>query len=146
MKECSKCKETKPTSEFHKDARHPTGYKCWCKACAKAKRNPEQLRLSSSKWYANHTDTFRSRARQRRYGITPDQYNQLLTEQQHCCAICQQPFTEHKRAVLTPCVDHCHASGAVRGILCSGCNRMLGLAKDNRDILLKAVDYLDKVG
>jgi hypothetical protein len=58
---------------------------------------------------------------------------------QHCvCAICQGTFED------TPCVDHCHASDKVRGLLCHACNKMLGFARDNAEVLRTAAAYLDK--
>jgi len=71
-----------------------------------------------------------------RYGITPEQYNELFEKQKGLCAICgkEQEARLH--------VDHCHNTKVVRGLLCGNCNRALGLMKDNIEFLLKAVNYL----
>lgn len=42
------------------------------------------------------------------------------------------------------CVDHCHSTGAVRGLLCDNCNKAIGLFKDSHELLLKAVTYLEE--
>jgi hypothetical protein len=65
----------------------------------------------------------------KRYGIDLETYEQLETEQGGKCLICDR---EPKRL----CVDHCHETGAVRGLLCQPCNKALGYAKDNSATLL----------
>ena len=79
---------------------------------------------------------------QRNYGITSDDFNNMLTEQQGRCGICgtDKPGGKHERFH----VDHCHDSNKVRGLLCSNCNTFIGLAKHNVDTLEKAVLYLQK--
>jgi hypothetical protein len=80
----------------------------------------------------------------RTYGISLDTYKELLEQQDHKCAICQQEgfvMAEHHQVKLM--VDHCHTTGAVRGLLCHNCNRALGLLQDSRQYLLNAVKYLE---
>jgi hypothetical protein len=71
------------------------------------------------------------------YGITLAQYNAMLAAQNGGCAICAGVDTKRRLAV-----DHDHATGVVRGILCENCNRGIGLFKDNPERLRRAVDYL----
>lgn len=75
------------------------------------------------------------------FGMTLNQYNELFNKQCGCCAICgAHPIG--KRRMLH--VDHDHNTGKTRGLLCHTCNILLGGAKDNVDILYKAIDYLTK--
>jgi hypothetical protein len=74
------------------------------------------------------------------YGLTKEEYIFLL-ESNPCCPICGKNFKENN---LRPCVDHSHVTNLVRGILCIRCNTLLGVAKDNKEILLKAIEYLSK--
>lgn len=83
-------------------------------------------------------DRNREKSYQDKYGITVEDYNQMLELQNGCCAICLEEFVE------TGHVDHDHATGAVRELLCISCNNMLGRAKDNPDILLRAAKYIIK--
>lgn len=79
----------------------------------------------------------------RKYGITTKGYNEMYESQQGKCAICNGEgfcMAEHHKLKLV--VDHCHTTGAVRGLLCHNCNRALGLFKDNIESLEKAVRYL----
>jgi hypothetical protein len=74
-----------------------------------------------------------------KFGITLEQYQYLKTTQKDCCAICRVDFNMLSR---DPDVDHDHRSGAVRGLLCSRCNLMIGLARDDASILQNAAFYL----
>jgi len=69
-----------------------------------------------------------------RYGITVDQYDEMVKNQNGQCKICKESVKLH--------VDHCHKTGQVRGLLCNGCNRGLGYFNDNIDKLISATTYL----
>jgi transcription elongation factor Elf1 len=75
----------------------------------------------------------------RQYGITLQEYNDMLEKQDYKCAICGNEDEVEGRKLA---IDHCHTSGAVRGLLCGKCNRGLGLFYDNQDLLEKAKQYL----
>lgn len=88
-------------------------------------------------WYQENKEYHKECILMYRYNITMEEYNQLLEDQNNKCRICEEDL---KR----PHVDHDHTNGKIRGILCHTCNTGLGLLKDSRNILLKAVTYLDK--
>jgi len=82
-----------------------------------------------------------------KFGITLAEYLAMATEQGNVCAICAKPETEKRGGkVKALAVDHNHTTGAVRQLLCTACNKMVGLANEDRGILLAAVKYLDKHG
>ena len=150
MKECSKCKQIKPDTEFYKDSKRPTGLRSWCKGCGRqwVLDNPHKQKYASAKWYANNPSQAKSHRRKSRYGMLSEQYSQLIIDQNNCCAICGHPFggDGDGRGRTSPCVDHSHNTGNIRGLLCSLCNRMIGHAREDNAILLSAVDYLNKWG
>jgi hypothetical protein len=82
----------------------------------------------------------------KRFGLTVDNYIDLEKSQNSLCKICNEPEKHNKRLS----VDHDHACcpGAnscgkcVRGLLCSNCNKTLGLIKDDVKILQKMIEYL----
>ena len=77
------------------------------------------------------------------YGVTMEWYREQLSKQNGVCAICKQPETAViKGRVIAMPVDHCHKTGKARGLLCTKCNRGLGLFGDNRQIMLAAESYL----
>lgn len=96
-------------------------------------------------WRLKNARRVRSNKLKKTYGIDADDYDRMLLDQDHKCAICGGEETvshmtsQLKRALA---IDHCHVTEKVRGLLCTACNTLLGNAKDDVDILLKAVEYL----
>jgi hypothetical protein len=101
------------------------------------RKNTTLEKRARSKRTANPTGQSPAGLRKRRYGITEEQYQQMLADQGNACAICRTPFEGIK-----VCVDHCHDTKKVRGLLCDGCNVGLGRFKDSPNLLQRAVDYL----
>jgi hypothetical protein len=75
----------------------------------------------------------------RNYGITYDDYVQMLKAQNGVCAICGK--AEEKKRLA---VDHCHNTGKIRGLLCGMCNTAIGKLNDDVQLLRKAIQYLEK--
>lgn len=100
-------------------------------------RNREKCLNSNAKWRKRYPDKYAAyleRTRLKRHGITKDQFDSLLAAQNGRCAICG---CEDDMVI-----DHCHDTGAVRGLLCQSCNKALGFVQDNLDILNNAIKYL----
>ena len=110
-------------------------------------------RMRGTKWHREHPERRLEIARKCAYKITEDTYQGLLIEQQHKCCICKAAFIDgkgnkHKHAT---CIDHDHACCAgqkscgkcIRGLICRGCNMMLGSANDNIQTLRNAIQYLE---
>lgn len=76
----------------------------------------------------------------RRYNITLAKFKQLILKQNFKCAICSVDQSELDTRLS---VDHCHVTGAVRGLLCKQCNSGLGSFKDSVLVIKKAIDYLE---
>jgi len=103
--------------------------------------------------YRTSTEAVRHYGLMRNYGISYTEYAQMFAEQNGVCAICEKPETsmipgrkraEGQQGIRDLSVDHDHVTGAVRGLLCNGCNHMLGEVNDDREILVSAIKYLDK--
>lgn len=77
----------------------------------------------------------------RDYGITIIEYNKLFIKQEGMCAICEKHQKDIKRRL---CVDHCHKTGKVRGLLCGRCNTAAGLLDESTGIMKKMIEYLKK--
>lgn len=73
------------------------------------------------------------------YGITTEQYEQMLTDQNGVCKICKGPDNGPWNCFA---VDHCHKTGRVRGLLCAKCNKGLGQFNDDPALLKSAAEYL----
>ena len=78
------------------------------------------------------------RKSKRKYGITPEEFNQMLELQKGKCKVC-----EGDSGGKTFHVDHCHRTGEIRGLLCTYCDTGIGSLKDSVDILKKAILYLE---
>ena len=133
-KYCGMCKTEKPLDEFNKHAQKPDGRYELCRDCQK---------ICSKKYSTSQKgiDTLRRGHLRRSYGITDKEYNAILQDQGGKCKICGVDSNPDNRAGYFT-VDHSHDTGAVRGLLCTKCNALLGLANDKEDILQKAIEYL----
>lgn len=153
MKTCTKCKVQKELSEFHNDKWKTDGLHPHCKQCHSRRRyNKRRMDLKFaaedrersrrfrkekpelSRWYVTNATL------KKKYGITLEEYNDLLRQQNNLCAICSRKCSTGNKLA----VDHCHNTGKIRGLLCQGCNTSLGKMNDDPDLLRKAIDYLEK--
>jgi hypothetical protein len=137
-KECRGCKKRKPIDEFY-EHRQSGGRRSRCKACTRSQnadwqaKNPEhfkRLQLSATR---------RQRSRLR-FELEPEDYEKLVELFGPVCGICGKPETRADRKRLS--LDHDHSTDELRGALCSTCNFMIGLAKDDPALLEKAAAYL----
>lgn len=81
----------------------------------------------------------------RTYGLSRKGYERMFEEQEHKCKICGDGgFRINSKTEKTLCVDHCHETGAIRGLLCHNCNRALGLLRDKKELLQSAIEYLER--
>lgn len=141
MKTCSRCKKTRSLDDFWIERRRNKP-KSVCKICAAdvarewRENNPNAGRIRYSKERA----AVRERHLIRKYGISLAQYDMMLKAQDGKCAICKAPEIDQFKSVFH--VDHCHTTGRVRGLLCRGCNHILGTVKDNPETLQRAISYL----
>lgn len=145
-KTCRRCALVKPAADFIPNARMRSGLSSYCRSC-----NAEKGR----EWKAANPDRAAAHAASRRprttlerrkvglwvkFRMRWDDYEALLAKQGGACAICRTEDPATKSGTFT--VDHCHATGAVRGLLCMNCNLALGHFKDSRPALRRALKYL----
>lgn len=100
--------------------------------------NPEKAKA----WYeAQGPEYWRRKNRESNYGLIEEQYQALIKQHNNCCAVCGRPQSDFRRAL---CIDHCHTTGKIRGLLCDNCNHLLGKAKENIETLKAAIKYLKR--
>jgi hypothetical protein len=104
------------------------------------KKNPDKAKLIEARQRA--TDAWRDTQLRFKYGITLAEYNILFENQNGCCAICGSKETKRK-GNKNLCVDHDHNTNRIRGLLCLNCNRALGLFGDDKEVIEKALSYLE---
>lgn len=118
---CRTCETRKPAAEFRKNYRRESCLDFDCHDCVS------------------------DRNRLTRFGITPDEFREMLIRQNGVCAICgrpERPVDPRNGRIKSLAVDHDHESGAVRGLLCQNCNKGIGNLGDDADILISAAMYL----
>lgn len=103
----------------------------------------EAKRDYQARYREANAETLRHKERERKFGISREIYSQMLQAQNGVCAICGNPETATRLGVVKALsVDHCHATGRIRGLLCSDCNTGIGKLKDDLKILQSAIQYL----
>ena len=122
---CKGCGLEKEASLFPKDHRSKNGLNTRCKTCENSRRKRQGKSRGSHQLWT-------------KLGMTQELYDTMLNEQQGVCAICGT-LPNPDRAL---CVDHCHTTNKVRGLLCDKCNRILGQWKDDPATFSKAISYL----
>jgi hypothetical protein len=135
MKTCTKCHIPKNLDEFVQDKRKLNGKGAICKPCH-TQRGKEYKQANPDKMKAY----FRNNHLKTTYGITSIEYDIKAKEQDNLCAICKKPEAIGKNLA----VDHSHATGNVRGLLCRACNYALGIFEDDILKLESAIAYLKK--
>jgi hypothetical protein len=162
MKTCTKCGLVKPLTEFYRATGTRDGLRGDCKACFQARakaryplvreeriaaaqrcrdENPDRYRANQRRMRSTPEGKERQRAGhlKRKYGITIEQYDELLAAQGGRCAICRR----EPRPDISLHLDHDHESGQLRGILCFRCNNSLGDLDDDPTLLQAALQYLE---
>lgn len=86
---------------------------------------------------------YKRRARLKSKGLTLESFSAMLAGQGGACALCLRGHVPGD-ARLSLVVDHCHVTGAIRGLLCHWCNRGIGLLRDDPGLLIRAAEYLRK--
>lgn len=147
VKLCYTCKKIKPIDEFNKNKKAKDGLQYNCKLCRIVLRSSPEKKQETAKrskrHYESHKDRYKNRNLKKLYGLTLEEYNKKLEEQDYCCSICYT-ILDGKIPNTIPCIDHCHKTKKVRSLLCGNCNKLLGYAKENINILQEAIKYINK--
>ena len=131
MKTCPKCKTEKPYSEYNRCKSRYDGVQSMCRPCSRAAVAASAKKRPKTSWQARL---------RRNYGLSVEQYEEMLEAQGGVCAICQDTCKTNQRLS----VDHCHDTGKIRGLLCRACNAGIGGLGDNADNVRRALSYLEE--
>jgi hypothetical protein len=144
---CSKCKQDKPQNQFEKSPnRRPFGLASLCIPCNKERKRKEKF----NRYHSLSKEQRRVQNKKgnvRKFGISYEEYHAMLERQDNKCSICNKEETEtnvvynHTKYLA---IDHCHETGKIRGLLCSKCNKGIGMFKEDISILKSAISYLEK--
>ena len=162
-KRCNNCGDSKPVSDFYRQGDMRDGYRNNCKSCHLAqhktwyernrtyeiarvgrwqRENPERVNDVQRKNRLRRGEEYRKLEREghlrRKYGLTLNLFEALVSAQLGNCAICgvNEDLDLH--------VDHDHRTKKVRGLLCGKCNKAIGLLNDSPETLRAAAEYLER--
>ena len=144
MKVCTICKKEHDLTHYYKSKTTPDGLDYRCKTCHNQQRRDRNA-ANPEKYYIKR----REQALKHHYGITLYEYKKMFEGQGKVCACCGTSDTSVPTTSvfgvtdLSFVVDHCHTTGVIRGLLCTNCNRGIGLLGDTKESLQKALNYLD---
>ncbi len=162
-KQCTKCGQDKPHSDFYANAAGKDGLRADCKICVAARRkawysenrqreidrvkswkkaNKDRYNAKQRRYRAANKDRMRDGYLRRTFGITLRDYERMLHEQGGGCAICGAPEPEGSSLH----VDHNHDTGDVRALLCFPCNNALGLLEEDEERVRALLEYLHDPG
>lgn len=104
-------------------------------------KNKDKIEKKRKEYRANNPNYMRNYWIKREYGVDLQWYENELLKQNGCCAICGTKEPGKNRPFS---IDHDHNTDEIRGLLCIACNTGLGAFMDSKEILLKAIEYLEK--
>jgi len=149
LKKCCCCKQWLPLSDFGNNKSKWDGLASECKKCvvkhsqkyAKTKQGQKSRKRYNSSKKGKLTN--KNGHLRYRYNITLKEYDRMFKEQKGVCAVCgrvETHKTHHGKVGLS--VDHNHKTGKIRGLLCTKCNTALGIMEENKELMLKLINYL----
>jgi hypothetical protein len=150
---CSCCGKDLPFDNFYKNTTTKDGLRSRCKLCLylikikgkdfsktekEAYKARKKIRAQEKRRRAEYLtyEKMRDGMLKTKYNMTLADFELLLDLQDRKCGTCNK--------ANDLCVDHCHNTGKVRGILCQGCNKSLGLIKESIDTLKNLINYLER--
>lgn len=149
MKRCSTCNQTKPLSEFTKNARRADGLHYTCRTCVSEQKRRYYYRDHEAnkakmrgRWQGEFAERHNLAKRLKNHGLTVGDLEEMRERQMGLCAICCDPMTPGRDAASSEHIDHDHETGEVRSLLCGNCNTMIGRAREHPDILIAGAAYL----
>ncbi len=130
-------------AKHHKDYRDSHKEELRTKKKQYYEENKESIRTKGKEYYEKHKLKFKERNMKNWYGISLDEYNNLLEKQKGLCAICGKPERAKRNGILKRlAVDHDHKTGKVRKLLCTSCNTAIGKVNEDISILTNMIEYL----
>ena len=135
-KRVGRCKTCRSSENKIRYQNNPTPHRQ--RAAARRALNPDGVRQEHKERYHAHPEADRARKLKKQFGLSFEEYDRMYTDQRGVCKICGCQSGAKRLAV-----DHCHATGKVRGLLCGNCNTSLGKMKDDPELLRRAALYLE---
>ena len=127
---CTGCEQDLPVEEFSRNRSRPDGLQNYCKSCAS--RASQRSKRNSKKKTAHESRLRRLTL----YGLTPEDYERMVFDQNNQCPIC-------RRDMAQPQIDYDPTTGELRGLLCSDCRSGLTLFQNDLELIYRLSSYLE---
>jgi DNA-directed RNA polymerase subunit RPC12/RpoP len=143
MKRCTLCKKELPDSAFSLKKNSLRNYAKRCNHCNSTTSlwgllHKEKVKASRDKFIKS--GGARYGRLMKRYGITKNDYDRTLKEQNYKCATCGAEVPKGRWSFFS--VDHDHKTNKVRGLLCTQCNRGIGYFHEDVNVMQNVINYL----
>lgn len=137
MKLCKNCDKIKLFADFGACKVRKDGLRFYCKECERLRENTRYHLLTPIQILQRRANNL-----EQKYKLTLEQYISMRENQNGGCAIC---FENQCNLNKWMAIDHCHATGKVRGLLCGECNRGIGRLADSATLIMRAANYVNGV-
>jgi len=128
------------TRKKYKNSEHGKNVEKRYRASSKDRRSEYYKKYNKTEKRKNWIREYNKYSKMKKnYDLSKETYDKMITEQENKCYICKIQLNRAN-------IDHCHKTGKVRAILCTGCNHGLGNFKENTDLLKKAILYIQYFG
>lgn len=127
---CTSCGEDKDTDEFSKNRSRPDGLQNYCKSCAS--RAAQRSKRNSKKKRSHETKLQRLTF----YGLTPEDYERMVFEQNNQCPICRMDMAQ-------PQIDYDPTTGVLMALLCNDCRSAKTLLKNDLQLIYRLSSYIE---
>ena len=142
---CNTCGSKKEVNEdnFIKRSDNKLGWRRQCRCCVKYRRSINEYTEEGILKKSNEQLKIK-------FGLTRTELEAIYIAQNMSCKICGTEGLVHgikksyKDKIKTLHVDHCHATGKIRGLLCNSCNVAMGMMNDDIDIMKNAIKYIEE--
>jgi hypothetical protein len=133
---CTGCGKYKKLASFKPKKNKDAWPRPQCRICRREKQRIRRSKTPS--WIENV---------KRLHGLSPEQYNAMREAFDYRCGICrihEDDLPTHRGAKGRLCVDHCHNTDRIRGLLCMWCNTTIGMMKDDPALFMACIAYLER--
>lgn len=143
-KVCRRCLEEMTADKFGRNRWRKDGLNHYCKRCnvlntrESEKRHPHLKARFIKSWHKNSIKREKKRSIKQRF-LRESRFRPMFNQQDGRCAICGSQGVKL-------CIDHCHKTGKIRGLLCNYCNTAIGSLFDDPEIMKKAIEYVTQGG
>lgn len=110
-----------------------------------SQNNNDKMKQYKRAYCARNPEKLKKKRLCKKYNLKPEEYDVLMEKAGNICPICEVDFDwVNRHKANRPCIDHCHKTGKVRGVICGQCNAAIGQLNDDTKRLERAMWWLTR--